>query len=153
MLDRHEAHDDREGLGHDLPHRDAAGDRPIADRPLADREVPLPGMAAADDPAMVAIHQWLDGELPEAEARRMDTKQVDLWNRIASDTDARRRMVTPAYVAANIMAALPEKQVATQTTKQTATTVQQSTGMSVAMVAAVGTVMLVLGIVIGKMMA
>ncbi len=153
MLDRHEAHDDREGLGSDLPHRDAAGDRPIADRPLADREVPLPGMAAADDPAMVAIHQWLDGDLPEAEARRMDTKQVDLWNRIATETDARRRMVTPAYVAANIMAALPEKQVEAQRSVQTATTVSTSKGMSFGAVAVVGAAMLVLGIVIGKMIA
>jgi hypothetical protein len=154
MLDRHEAQDDRNNIGHDMPHRDAAGDRPIADRPLADREVPLPGMAAADDPTMVAIHQWLDGELPEAEARRMDTKQVEMWNRIAGETEQRRRMVTPAYVAANIMNALPEKQVATQAAKQTATAVTPtSTGLSIGMVAAVGATMLALGIIIGKMLA
>jgi hypothetical protein len=154
MLDQHEAHDDRNNIGHDMPHRDAAGDRPIADRPVADREVPLPGMAAADDPTMVAIHQWLDGELPEAEARRMDTKQVDMWNRIAGETEQRRRMVTPAYVAANIMNALPEKQVATQAAKQTATAITPtSTGLSIGMVAAIGATMLALGIIIGKMIA
>lgn len=152
MLDRHEAHDDREGLGSDLPHRDAAGDRPIADRPLADREVPLPGMAAADDPSMVALHQWLDGELPEAEARRMDSKQVDLWNRIASETDARRRMVTPSYVAANIMAALPEKRLATQTATTIETTTAEAKGMSTTMVAVIGAVMMALGVIVGRMM-
>ena len=91
MLDRHEAHDDR-NLGQDLPQRDAA---PVADRPLADREVPLPGMAAANEPALV-IHQWLDGETSEAEARRADAKQVDLWKMISTETEQRRRMTTPS---------------------------------------------------------
>lgn len=153
MLDRHEAHDDRNEFGHDL-HRDAAGDRPIADRPLADREVPLPGLAAAHDPSMVAIHQWLDGDMSETEARRADAKQVELWNRIAVETDQRRRMVTPAYVAANIMAAIPEKAVATNVATNIAATPSTATGtgLSFGMVAAVGAAMLVLGIVIGRML-
>jgi hypothetical protein len=94
-----------------LPNREAA-DRPIADRPVADREVPLPGISAADDPSMVAIHQWLDGDMAETEARRADEKQVEMWKRINDETEQRRRMVTPAYVAANIMNALPEKHTA-----------------------------------------
>ena len=120
MLDRHEANEGRADAGQNLEHRDAAGDRPQADRPLADREVPLPGSMTAADGAAVAINQWLDGEVTEADARRADSKQVELWNRIASETERRKRMVTPAYVAANIMAALPEKRVEVQTATATA---------------------------------
>lgn len=155
MLDQHEAHD-RNDFGHDMPHRDAAGDRPIADRPLADREVPLPGLAAADDPSTLAIHQWLDGDMSEADARRADARQVALWNRIAVETDQRRRMVTPAYVAANIMNALPEKQVATNVATATNTamnsaTVAQNNGVSYGMMAVVGAAMMAVGFAIGKM--
>ena len=152
MQDQHEAHSDRSDFGQDL-HRDAAMDRSIADRPLADREVPLPGMAAADDPTMVAIHQWLDGDLSEVDARRADTKQVDMWTKIAGETEQRRRMTTPTYVAANIMAALPEKQIAKVTATATATNamVAPAAGMSTNMVIAVGAGMLALGIALGKL--
>ena len=150
MLDRHEAQDDRNELGQDL-HRDAAADRPIADRPLADREVPLPGMAAADDPTMVAIHQWLDGEATEVDARRADAKQVDMWNKIAGETDQRRRMVTPAYVAANIMNALPEKHVAKATATATNTMTAPASGISMQMAVGIGAAFFAVGIVIGKM--
>ena len=150
MLDRHEAHDDRRERGQDL-HSDAAADRPIADRPLADREVPLPGMAAADDPTMVAIHQWLDGEATEVDARRADAKQVDMWNTIAGETEQRRRMVTPTYVAANIMNALPEKQVAKATATATNTMTPPASGISMQMAVAIGTALFAVGVVIGKM--
>ncbi len=116
MLDRHEAHDDR-NHGQDLPQRDVA---PVADRAVTDREVPLPGMAAAEGSALV-IQQWLDGETSEAEARRADAKQVDLWKLISAETDQRRRMTTPAYVAANIMAAIPDARTETKTATATAT--------------------------------
>lgn len=153
MLDRHEAHDDRNTPAQDLPHRDAAGNSPLADRPLADREVPLPGLAAAEDPTMVAIHQWLDGEGTEADARRADAKQVAMWSRISTDTDQRRRMTTPAHVAANIMAAIPEKRVDTNVMAAVATqtAVAAQSGMSMGMVAAVGAAMLAVGVVIGRM--
>lgn len=150
MLDRHEAHDDRNELGQDL-HSDAAADRPIADRPLADREVPLPGMAAADDPTMVAIHQWLDGEATEGDARHADAKQVDMWNKIAGETEQRRRMVTPTYVAANIMNALPEKQVAKATDTATNTMTAPASGISMQMAVGIGAALFAVGVVIGKM--
>ena len=152
-LDRHEAHDDR-----NVPSRDAASDRPLGDRPMADREVPLPGLAPTDDPAMVPIHQWLDGELAESDARRVDDKQVEMWKRIADETDQRRRMVTPAYVATNIMNALPEKQASfrSDTASQLASTFTQPVtrnGVSFAAAVAIGAAMLAVGFVIGKMLA
>ena len=154
MLDRHEANEGRADAGQNLEHRDAAGDRPQADRPLADREVPLPGSMTAADGAAVAINQWLDGDVTEADARRADSKQVELWNRIASETERRKRMVTPAYVAANIMAALPEKRIEAQAT--TANTLATSVvgaerGLSMNTVVAIGAGLFALGLVVGKL--
>ena len=58
-----------------------------------------------DDPDFYA---WLDGELPETEVRRGDTKRdVEFWSRIAEQSEARRQMRTPAHLQAQIMAALP----------------------------------------------
>ena len=149
MLDRHEAHDDR-NLGQDLPKRDAA---PVADRPVADREVPLPGTAAAGEPALV-IHQWLDGETSEAEARRADAKQVDLWKMISTETEQRRRMTTPAHVAANIMAAIPETRTETKTATATATRaiVERKAALSMTMLMIMGASLVAISIVIGKML-
>ena len=81
-------------------------------RPLTDREVPLgrPGMSAE-------VHAWLDGELPETEVRRGDTQRdVEFWNRIAEQAEARRQMRTPAHLQAQIMAALPQAAPAADTT-------------------------------------
>lgn len=158
MLNQNEAHNDRNDLGHEKPHRDVAGDRPFADRPLADREVPLPGLAASEDPSVVAIHQWLDGELSEADARRADAKSVAMWSRVAVETDQRRRMVTPAHVAANIMAALPAKEATRQVVVEaakaasTATVREVATGITMNTVMLVGAAMLALGIVVGKVL-
>lgn len=159
MQNQNEAHSDRNDLGHDIPHRDAAGDRPVSDRPVADREVPLPGMAASEDPSVIAIHQWLDGDLTEADARRADARQVALWGRIAVETDQRRRMTTPAHVAANIMAALPAKEATRQvvveaakaTSTATSTEAAQSAGMTMPAVLTIGAVLFAVGIVVGKL--
>jgi hypothetical protein len=71
--------------------------------PLADREVPLSPVATTD-----VIHRWLDGELPEPAAARGDVaRAVDFWHRIGEETERRRRVVTPAHLTAQIMAALP----------------------------------------------
>ena len=147
MLDRHEAHDDR-NLGQDLPQRDVA---PVADRAVTDREVPLPGMAAAEGSALV-IQQWLDGDTSEAEARRADAKQVDLWKMISAETDQRRRMTTPAYIAANIMAAIPEARTETKmaTATDAATGAMVEPKSSNMMLMVVGVAMLALGVVIGQ---
>lgn len=76
---------------------------PVA-RPLADREVPLAG-----DPRTNTIHAWLDGELPESEARTRGTaRDVDFWLRIEKEVEIRREMQTPPHVFRQIMEALPE---------------------------------------------
>ncbi len=147
MLDRHEAHDDR-NLGQDLPQRDVA---PVADRAVTDREVPLPGMAAAEGSALV-IQQWLDGDTSEAEARRADAKQVDLWKMISAETDQRRRMTTPAYVAANIMAAIPDARTETKTATSTSSMVEPKSALSMTMILMLGVGIFAIGIVIGKML-
>ena len=147
MLDRHEAHDDR-NHGQDLPQRDVA---PVADRAVTDREVPLPGMAAAEGSALV-IQQWLDGETSEAEARRADAKQVDLWKLISAETDQRRRMTTPAYVAANIMAAMPDARTETKTATSTSSMVEPKSALSMTMILMLGVGIFAIGIVIGKML-
>ncbi|MCC6245694.1 MAG: hypothetical protein IT353_22875 [Gemmatimonadaceae bacterium] len=154
MLNPHEAHND---LNREPATRDVNGE--VKARPLTDREVPLPGMEPSQDPAMLAIHQWLDGELPEADARRADAKQVALWSRVATETDQRRRMTTPAHVAANIMAALPAAptvaatvtQVAAQTTTAAATnTATSAAGTSTTTLFLVAAAMLAMGVVIGR---
>lgn len=153
MLDRHEAHDDR-NIGQDAKHRDAASTQ-NTERTMADREVPLGGMAAAGDDSMIALHQWLDGDLPEADARRADAKQVALWNVIEEETARRRRMVTPSHVAANIMNALPaadvSKRLATHVSADTAMApTAQRAGLSMMAVAAIGATLFALGIFLGK---
>ena len=147
MLDRHEAHDDR-NLGQDLPQRDAA---PVVDRPMADREVALPGLLAADGPARV-IQQWLDGETSEAEALRADAKQVELWKMISTETEQRRRMTTPAHVAANIMAAIPETRTETKTATATRAIVERKAALSMTMLMIMGAGLVAISIVIGKML-
>jgi hypothetical protein len=105
MLDRHEAHDDLDPQGRE-PAREAAS---TPDRPVADREVPLPGVASADATANV-IHQWLDGEASEADARLADARAVEFWSRMAQDVDTARQVKAPAHLAANIMAAIPVRE-------------------------------------------
>jgi hypothetical protein len=151
MLDRHEAHDDR-NLGQDMSTREAA---PIADRFMADREVPLPGTAAAAGPALM-INQWLDGEASEADARRVDAKQVQLWNMIAAETEQRRRIMTPSLVTANIMAAIadarPETPTVTAAATAAGTIVEPRSALPMTMVMMLGAGLFAIGIVIGKML-
>lgn len=168
MLERHESQDGQTDAGHDVKHRDAAGDS-ISTRPVTDREVPLGGLAASEDESMTAIHQWLDGDTSEADVMRTDAKHVALWNQIADETARRRRMVTPSYVAANIMNALPDVAVKAnvQSTLQTHVqkNVQASTatdtmvaptaaraGVSLTTVMMIGAVLFATGMLIGKML-
>ena len=73
-------------------------------RPLADREVPL-----NRERLSATVHQWLDGELPEAAVRTPALeRQVELWKSISADLDVRRRVATPAGTIQAIMAALPQ---------------------------------------------
>jgi hypothetical protein len=55
------------------------------------------------------IHRWLDGEVPEPTGLRGDqVRSVEFWRRLDDETERRRRVVTPPYVAARIMASLPD---------------------------------------------
>ncbi|HEY0928751.1 MAG TPA: hypothetical protein VGE27_02430 [Gemmatimonas sp.] len=156
MQNRNEAHDELDATR--SLQREVA---PLADRPLADREVPLPGMGASTGGADI-IHQWLDGETAEADARRADARQVEFWKRVDQDTDRMRRMKTPAHVAANIMAALPPKQVEAQLATATATATTTATQLNASTsednstafgrTAIVGAIMLAIGVVIGRML-
>jgi hypothetical protein len=78
------------------------------ERPLTDREVPLyqPDVTRVLAPA---VHQWLDGELPEAVVRQGETQRdVDFWKRIDAAAQQRRHLRTPAHLEQRIMAALPQ---------------------------------------------
>ena len=77
--------------------------------PLADREVPLPPVATLDH-----VHRWLDGEAPEPTGLRGDqARSLEFWRRMEEESDRRRRVVTPPYLADRIMAALPQAASAT----------------------------------------
>lgn len=103
MLDRHESHENLNPNARDS--RDAAVS---AERPLADREVPLPGVSAADT-AADTVQMWLDGEATEMEARAENDKAVEFWARVAKDTDTMRQVKAPANFTASVMAALSVK--------------------------------------------
>jgi hypothetical protein len=73
-------------------------------RPLSDREVPLAG-----DPGTATLNAWLDGEVPESEARtRATARDVEFWLRIEKEVEVRREAKTPVHVYRQIMEALPE---------------------------------------------
>ena len=75
-------------------------------RPVVEREVPLG--QHADHALAASVHAWLDGELPEAAVRKGETmKDVEFWRSLNDQMDRTRRMRTPEYVEAQIMAALP----------------------------------------------
>lgn len=87
------------------------GNKPSEGTPLSDREVPLPPVAT-----MEPVHRWLDGEGPEPTGLHGETgRSVEFWRRLEEETEQRRRMVTPPYVAGRIMAALPNAGSATAT--------------------------------------
>jgi hypothetical protein len=77
-------------------------------QPLTDREVPL-GQSRNN----AAIHAWLDGELPESAVRTAESaRDIDFWRKVTEETDRRRMTKTPAYLEAQIMAALPTDRTA-----------------------------------------
>jgi hypothetical protein len=69
----------------------------------ADREVPMP---TADLPS--AVHAWLDGDTVNEANLSGAERELALWKRISVETGRRRRMVTPAYVSAQILAKLAD---------------------------------------------
>jgi hypothetical protein len=85
----------------ELPEREGNGSDA---RPIADREVPIRSRATPR-----AIHAWLDGDLPEAAVRHADlARDVEFWQRLNQETDARRHMRTPVHVYEQIMQSLPQ---------------------------------------------
>lgn len=72
--------------------------------PMApDREVPLP---TADLPT--AVQSFLDGEPVSDASLSAVERELALWKRISLETGRRRRMVTPAYIPAQILAKLAD---------------------------------------------
>lgn len=71
---------------------------------VSDKEVPLGKHRTPQ-----SVQAWLDGDLPEAAARRGDAvRDVDLWKQINEETEKRRRMRTPVHVQHRIMESLPQ---------------------------------------------
>jgi len=56
-----------------------------------------------------AVHAWLDGEPVSEAALSAAPREVAFWKKVETETSARRRMMTPASVPAQILAKLPEK--------------------------------------------
>ncbi len=82
------------------------GQRDQEVRPVVEREVPLGQQSERSLSA--AVHSWLDGELPEAAARKGNaTRDVEFWRNLSGQMERTRRMRTPEHVEAQIMAALP----------------------------------------------
>lgn len=87
-------------------HKSAPKMRDHEVRPVVEREVPLGQQA--DRALAASVHAWLDGELPEAAVRKGETMHdVEFWRSLNDQMDRTRRMRTPEYVEAQIMAALP----------------------------------------------
>ena len=98
-----------DGLGGFESHSPRPIRRVEKERPLADREVPIGAQEPDSRVLAPAVHQWLDGELPEASLRKGDTaREVEFWKNINGEVERRRRMTTPAYLEARIMEALPQ---------------------------------------------
>ncbi len=145
MLEKHEAN--KGELGRER-HRDTAVNSPAAGRKAADREVPVPGV---DDGRAVVLNNWLDGAAAEADARRVDSGHVELWKQIAVETQRRHRMTTPAHLAGQIMAALPERSLAMKVARDARSDRSQRSGATTTSVTLVlGAGALALGVVLGK---
>jgi hypothetical protein len=99
-----------DGLGgFDSHHHNRPLRRSEKERPLADREVPLGHQENDSRVLSPAVHAWLDGELPEASVRKGESaRDVEFWKNLNVEVERRRRMVTPAYLEARIMEALPQ---------------------------------------------
>src|SRR5438874_1075434 len=106
MFDDLRSDDDLSGLEGHHPRTIRRSDR---QRPLADREVPLGHQEEENRVLAPAVHDWLDGQLPEASVRKGTTAHdVEFWKNINAEVDRRRRINTPTYLEAQIMSALPQ---------------------------------------------
>ena len=104
-LNSRSGRDGREGHKDAVPAR-SRRERDKEVRSIVEREVPLGQQS--DHSLAPVVHSWLDGELPEAAARKGDNaSDVEFWRHVNADLDRARRMRTPAHVESQIMAALP----------------------------------------------
>lgn len=92
----HKDLDPRDGLEPGAP-------RTPKDAPTADQEL-APSGRISD-----AVHAWLDGEPVAEAALSAAPREVAFWKKVEGETTARRRMVTPAHVPAQILSKLPDK--------------------------------------------
>jgi len=92
----HDNLDPRDGL-------EPEAHRTPKDSPMADQEL-APAGRISD-----AVHAWLDGEPVSEAALKAAPREVAFWSKVEVETSARRRMVTPAHVPAQILAKLTER--------------------------------------------
>jgi hypothetical protein len=81
-----------------------AAPRTQQESPPLDAEVPA-GAARVSD----AVHAWLDGEPVSEAALSAAPREVAFWKKVEAEATTRRRLVTPAYVQAQVLAKLPDK--------------------------------------------
>lgn len=74
------------------------------DSPMLDQELPANAAHVSD-----AVHAWLDGEPVSEAALSAAPREVAFWKKVEVETSTRRRMVTPSYVEAQVLAKLPDK--------------------------------------------
>ena len=72
--------------------------------PMGDSELSVKPARVSD-----AVHAWLDGEPVSETALNAAPQEVEFWKKLEAVTSSRRRMVTPSYVQAQILAKLPDK--------------------------------------------
>lgn len=89
---------------------DAAREPALESRPaqqaeplVSDREVTPPGTEMPS-----AMHAYLDGDAVTEQALTASARELGLWQRIGDETGRRRRMVTPSYLPAQILAKLAD---------------------------------------------
>jgi hypothetical protein len=94
MFDNLNAHNGRD--------RARRNDAALPAEPLTDREVPI---GVSRTPA--SVQAWLDGDAEESAITGTDTRHVEFWARVNTETSHRRQVRTPVEVQQRIMAALP----------------------------------------------
>lgn len=92
----HKDLDPRDGLEPGAP-------RTPKEAPMSDQELAPTGRISD------AVHAWLDGEPVAEAALNAAPREVAFWKKVEAETAARRRMVTPASMPAQILAKLPDK--------------------------------------------
>ena len=123
MFDNLNAHN-----GRDRARRDGASQQSA--EPLTDREVPL---GVSRTPA--SVQAWLDGDAAQSTLEGADSRHVEFWARVNTETSRRRQVRTPVEVQQRIMAALPADAPAAAVTPWYRKDVSMSSAAAVAAVA------------------